>query len=325
MALVDNLISWYNMEEASGNILDGVGSNDFVNDGADYGETGIIGDCLGFVTANTDKLNDNNHPAMADSAGSVSVWIKPTTFGSANNEILAEGSTTTGGLYCRWLLASSGTIYFTAANAGEYQSDNTNEITNNEWNHMVVTQTGSALKMYVNGTEIDISYIKGAAGVWYGTVAGDTFAVGVLDRGTPDAWFNGLIDELGIWDRAITSAEVTELWNGGAGISYPFPVDIKPSTLTLTLTGEAPTPIIIPVVTGALALTLTLMMPTVKVKNMTGTQGTVSTRTISKNWPGTSGTTTNTKHAGRQINLVAEGIHGIKTTVYKKQKEGLNG
>ena len=38
------------------------------------------------------------------------------------------------------------------------------------------------------------------------------------------AWneFEGEIDELGIWSRVLTADEVTELWNGGAGITYPF-------------------------------------------------------------------------------------------------------
>ena len=34
--------------------------------------------------------------------------------------------------------------------------------------------------------------------------------------------FNGNIDEVGIWNRALSAVEVTELYNGGAGISYPF-------------------------------------------------------------------------------------------------------
>ena len=52
-------------------------------------------------------------------------------------------------------------------------------------------------------------------------------------------------------------------------------------------------------------------------------QGTKSTKEIDKNWPSESGTEINEKHAGRQINLVAEGLNGIKSTVFNKEKEGL--
>lgn len=34
--------------------------------------------------------------------------------------------------------------------------------------------------------------------------------------------FDGLLDEVGIWNRALTQAEVTELYNSGSGKSYPF-------------------------------------------------------------------------------------------------------
>jgi hypothetical protein len=32
----------------------------------------------------------------------------------------------------------------------------------------------------------------------------------------------GDIDEVGIWSRVLTSTEVTQLYNGGAGLQYPF-------------------------------------------------------------------------------------------------------
>jgi hypothetical protein len=34
--------------------------------------------------------------------------------------------------------------------------------------------------------------------------------------------YNGSIDEAGVWSRALSQADVTELYNGGAGLTYPF-------------------------------------------------------------------------------------------------------
>jgi hypothetical protein len=34
--------------------------------------------------------------------------------------------------------------------------------------------------------------------------------------------FDGMIDEIGVWSRALTSGEVTQLYNSGAGLQYPF-------------------------------------------------------------------------------------------------------
>lgn len=52
-------------------------------------------------------------------------------------------------------------------------------------------------------------------------------------------------------------------------------------------------------------------------------KGTKSTKEIDKNYPSVSGTGATDKHEGRQINLVAEGQLGVKSTVFKKEKKGL--
>src|SRR5262249_31508245 len=35
-------------------------------------------------------------------------------------------------------------------------------------------------------------------------------------------YFNGAIDEIGVWNRALTSTEITNLYNSGAGLAYPL-------------------------------------------------------------------------------------------------------
>jgi len=47
--------------------------------------------------------------------------------------------------------------------------------------------------------------------------------------------------------------------------------------------------------------------------------GTSGTKEINKDYPETSGLGADDKHIGRQINLVAVGIDGIKTTVSSKE------
>ena len=34
-------------------------------------------------------------------------------------------------------------------------------------------------------------------------------------------YYNGILDEIGVWDRELTSTEVTELYNSGSGKQYP--------------------------------------------------------------------------------------------------------
>jgi hypothetical protein len=45
--------------------------------------------------------------------------------------------------------------------------------------------------------------------------------IGSGETGGNEEW-DGLIDEVGVWKRVLTAAERTQLYNGGAGITYPF-------------------------------------------------------------------------------------------------------
>lgn len=49
------------------------------------------------------------------------------------------------------------------------------------------------------------------------------FVVGAyLATATPLAPWEGMIDEMGVWNRRLSDAELTTLYNGGSGITFPF-------------------------------------------------------------------------------------------------------
>ncbi|MHA2426444.1 MAG: LamG-like jellyroll fold domain-containing protein [Candidatus Hermodarchaeia archaeon] len=88
-----------------------------------------------------------------------------------------------------------------------------------EWYHVVVTYSGSSVasgvKLYVNGRErfqqriLDNDLVNSI-------VTPDPIRIGYLEDGS---YWNGEIDEVSIWGRVLTQAEVTELYNGGAPAS----------------------------------------------------------------------------------------------------------
>lgn len=52
--------------------------------------------------------------------------------------------------------------------------------------------------------------------------------------------FDGNIDEFGVWSRALSGAEITELYNGGAGIQYPYATDVSVSAGVQSATFSQP-------------------------------------------------------------------------------------
>jgi hypothetical protein len=80
----------------------------------------------------------------------------------------------------------------------------------------------SSVTYYVNGSSIGTVHAgEGGGNMVAGTNA---LAVGTdyINNTLGPDYFDGQIDELGIWNRALSAAEISQLYNGGSGLQYPF-------------------------------------------------------------------------------------------------------
>lgn len=93
------------------------------------------------------------------------------------------------------------------------ESDNTAVI--GRWDHIVGTFDGSDMIIYHNGT---LKHTTPVTGIIQFTNYDLFFA----RRGgnTASCFLNGKLDEIGLWTRALTGSEVTDLYNGGSGLTY---------------------------------------------------------------------------------------------------------
>ena len=91
----------------------------------------------------------------------------------------------------------------------------------NSWHHIVITYNGnkthSGFKMYINN-------VSKTPLNTYGSFTGSSSSSLPFEVGRQgNAWyFDGRVDEIGAWNRELTSLEVTELYNSGAGKQYPL-------------------------------------------------------------------------------------------------------
>jgi hypothetical protein len=102
------------------------------------------------------------------------------------------------------------------------------DITTGVWHQLVVRRSGSEIDLFYDDTII-------------GSLTGDTAAiVDALDplliggRDGGGLATNGLVDETGIWDRALTDAEIATLFNDGLG--DPF-LDVPEPSSVVALVG----------------------------------------------------------------------------------------
>lgn len=86
------------------------------------------------------------------------------------------------------------------------------------WYFLCGTWDGSTMEVYVNGVSQGTKALSGSINTGaYPLYIGNNNISG--DQPSGQAKY---VDEIGIWSRALTSTEISQLYNSGAGLSYPF-------------------------------------------------------------------------------------------------------
>ena len=132
----------------------------------------------------------------------ISLWLNPIT--NSNAAFYSNYSSSTEGFYCR--VQSDGTFLIDAYNGGSNRTllnNTTGSIPDNTWSHVAITFDSSNIILYINGSETD-RVSTNANGIAF--TASEPTKLGV--RGTSSDWFNGKMDELRIFDKALSSTEV---------------------------------------------------------------------------------------------------------------------
>jgi gliding motility-associated-like protein len=162
---------------------------------------------------------------------SLSAWVKPMGFYAGNchgNSIIAKGNTsTTPGLYIIWYDDNAGTNgancggplnpaveNFYGAGGMAPAPGYTPYIQTNQWYSVIVTYDGTTVKLYI---DCQLKYSGPQGGINF-TNPQDLF-IGKVDNPSFPYWVNGDIDEVRIYDRALTVDEVNVL--GGCTTSSP--------------------------------------------------------------------------------------------------------
>lgn len=240
MALSDNLVSYWKLDETSGTTAtDAAGSNDGTVSGATVGQSGIINYAYSFDGTN-DYISFSNRLADASGAFSLSFWVYVTS--TTSGSMFHQRGSSLGDWSVYYLAGIVRFDTFTGTSGtGTYDFDSTTSLTLNQWNHIVITKpTGlnPTIHIYVNNSSEAITSIVGAVG------GGTGYRIGT--RGDSSFDFTGLLDEIGVWTKELSSSEVSQLYNSGAGLAYPFAADSTqtPSALTTSLTLNAPETIV---------------------------------------------------------------------------------
>lgn len=227
--LKTGIVVYYKLDETSGTtVTDATGTLNGTNSSATVNQTGKIGKAYSFASGNYLYVADNAiFDFSANDAFTVSGWYYfssvsdinkyPSLFckrtgNNANGFDLImnrfNGSTTS--------LGCLDVPGFMTGLAGGWTA-NVDACAANTWYHIVLTATSTRVELWINGVSKfsetgTFAYVDNANNLDIGRRTSDIYADSVV----------GYIDEFAVWNRALSNAEIAELYNGGTGITYPF-------------------------------------------------------------------------------------------------------
>lgn len=221
MALTTNLVAYWKLDESSGSrsdsgpsgyTLTGVGTvgsaSGKINNGANF-----TGSTQGLQRANPTNLHFT-------SDFSISFWINLNTQVGTNAYYILGGTDDVTRTYYFGYRDNAGT-----KELGLFISDGTNSsvwvtqtLNTATWYHLVLVYSASAgsMQWYVNNVALTLktglrTSINSST---------QTYTLGNAN-GLAQALI-GVIDEYGAWSRTLNSTEVSQLYNSGNGLTYPF-------------------------------------------------------------------------------------------------------
>lgn len=160
-----------------------------------------------------DYVDCGNDSLDSYSEGTISVWINPSALADTQR-FFSYSYITNNSNYIYFRITSAGKLYFSyrqVVSHDDVQSDLT--VTANKWTHCVVTSNGTEYKMFLNGVECELTAVVGTnSGKWFYDLASATHEldIGRWKRSSGDAYFNGQIDQVRIYNRALPKAEIID-------------------------------------------------------------------------------------------------------------------
>ena len=146
----------------------------------------------------------------------ISLWVKPGQIGTREYFLGHSGTGAINGLVLR--LADAFRFWV----ADTQLSYSVSSVSIPSWIHVAVVRTSGNISLYVDGVASASNPVAEAG----------TFLIDQIARFQESRWATCRVDGLAFWDRAITAAEVTQLYNGGRSFNLlPTGATIVPQLL----------------------------------------------------------------------------------------------
>jgi hypothetical protein len=194
-------VAAYGFEETGGTTTADASGN--ANAGTLNGPTrsnaGKYGSALSFDGIN-DRVTVPDSPSLDfTNALSMEAWVYPTSVSGYRTIVMKEKP----GLY-NWALygsTTSGVPNGRVVTSADLDVKNPTKLTLNTWTHVAVTYDGSTLRMYIGGQQTVTRPVTGPLSTSDGPLQ-------IGGNSIWQEWFKGRLDDLRIYNRALTPTEI---------------------------------------------------------------------------------------------------------------------
>jgi hypothetical protein len=207
------MISWWS---GDGHRLDLAGTNDgTMMNGATYA-AGMVGQAFSLDGVD-DYVDMGNSDAFNFGSGdfAISFWAKPRNGGGGEDydHVIAKAATNSFSPYIIGIHDSKWKFWSTSnGSSWNIASDYVlGDVALNSWQYIVMTRAGNAIKFYKEGTLT--ATLATSSGLWVNT---EKLLIGTTPWTAQDQHYMGLLDEVTIYNRALSSDEITAIYNAGS-------------------------------------------------------------------------------------------------------------
>lgn len=231
------LVAYYPFEEGTGTATRDVvgGRYNLTGYNTPGWATGIIGNATDLELSSseywTEAIASGNF--SFNTSFSINAWVKPESQSNWQTIAALSMDSASGGM--RWALrtGSTGTNF-----TGYSRTSATDQVVSGtgfntaSWYMMTYSFNSSGLYLYINGA-LNSTLLQSST--LDTIVEKRNMSIGsYYELGNWVSYFDGLVDEVGMWNRTLSDSEVSQLWNNGSAITFTNNFDSAPN-VTLNL------------------------------------------------------------------------------------------